>query len=545
MRGLTCLSIMLVLVVAASCSESERMALASPDISSAWGGWGGNGEGEPTWRLEGDAAASLDLWGPPPKPEKELDFEFKAPQASEHYVYIAATARDSLVRIDAESLDIRLIPVGGAPTVVATLPGKDAAVVINSGTDNISIVRSSPESDSVKNLDILPHANAIAVSPSGNHAIVYYNHELGFPGGPVGDFQTVAVVSLLEGKEEVALVSTGFHTSLVKFHEDGSKAYLVTDDGISVIELDEAKDGDITPIVAVSTDPQEDAELREVLITPKGDYALVRNLALPRLSIIDLAKENLVEVEVEGLPTDVDLIPGANKALVMLREQELAYILDLKAALAGQEALEELDISGSGAGAAVITSDGTRAILYSTVGESSAVAVLDLVKKNHPWKIYPLQKGAVGVAVSPKGSTALILHEKESYRAEASSIDKTIAGTQGFTLFNLATGYRKLVQTDYKWSDFLFVASKGKDLKAYVLTPDPNDILHSVWSVNLDTFIVDKLPLNSRPIAMVYVPVSGKVAVAQDHPNGRITFIDVKTGEAYSVTGYELNGLIH
>jgi hypothetical protein len=34
------------------------------------------------------------------------------------------------------------------------------------------------------------------------------------------------------------------------------------------------------------------------------------------------------------------------------------------------------------------------------------------------------------------------------------------------------------------------------------------------------------------------------VAVAQDHPSGRTTFVPVAGGEPKTVTGYELNGLV-
>jgi len=530
------------------CGAGDASAAKGVDEEN---GWGGSDDGEPGgWDWE-DVATSAD-YGEPPEAEKELALDLKAPQASPHYVYVAATARDSLVRISAdESLEIRLIPVGGQPTTVATLRTEDVAMVINRGTQDFSIVRSSDQEDKVKTLDMLPHVNAIAVSPDGKYAIVYYNDALAGPYDPTGDFQTVAVVSMEEKEEKVSYVSTGFHTTALYFHQTSPVAYLVTDDGVSIIELDKVKDGDITPIVPVTEDPLEDPSLREVLVSEDGVFAVVRSLANPFFNVVDLtADDKLVSVDVKGLPTDVDLIPSADKALLVLREEELAYVADLPGFFdpdpAKDDPLTEIKIAGSQAGASVVTADGSRAVLYSTVGGSKAVGVLNLGQDDYPLKSFPVQKSVVGVAVSEHGSTAVVFHEVEAYDPESADLNQTIAQANGFTLFSLDTGYRKLIQTDNPWSQFLFVSEPtGEDLKAYVLTPDPLNLDHSVESVSLGTFMASSLPLSSPPTSMVYVPNSRKVAVAQEHHNGRITFIDVDSGETYSVTGYELNGLIH
>ncbi|MBM4353529.1 MAG: hypothetical protein FJ109_06985 [Deltaproteobacteria bacterium] len=515
--------------------------------SAGWGGYEGDAASAPAEEI----ALSAD-YGPPPPPEEELILNLKAPQASQNYVYIAATDRDSLVRISADDPpQIDIIPVGGQPTIVATVPGSDTALVINYGTQDLSIVRTKNGKDDVTTLDVLPYVNLITVSPDGKYAIVYYNDLAAEKGDPVGDFQTVSVIVLKDGDDQARMVSTGFHITDVYFHKDKPIAYLVTDDGISVLLLDKVKDGVITPIIPVSQDPLDDPEMREVLITEDGDYAVVRNLAKPVVSVVDLDTESIVMTEVEGLPTDVDLIPGIDKVLIILREQHLAYVLDLKKLLAVEDdALVPIDIEGSQAGAAVVTSDGTRAVLYTTVGMVKALAVMDLTHPDYPWKSWPVQKGVVNVSVSRKGTTAIVFHQTEGYPSNASSVEKTIATTEGFTLFNIESGYRKLIQTEHRYSQHLFVADEQEgDLAAYVLTPDPYGgaygVTHSVQDVDLTTYISTPIPIASEPVAMVYIPLARKVAVAQDHQNGRITFIDVDTGKTWSVTGYEINGMIH
>jgi hypothetical protein len=489
----------------------------------------------------GDAAMFMDV----PQAEQELDFDFKAPQASQNYVYIAATARDSLVRIDARTLDIRLIPVGGRPTRVATLPGTDVALVINSGTSDVSVVTSTATSDTVKTVDVVPHVNRIAVAPSGRYAIVYYDRLAAEPTDPVGDFQTLSLLDIQGDIPKSVRISVGFKPSSVVFHETLLIAYIVTDDGVSILNLDQAKEGTITPVVPLSDDAMEDPSLREVLIPPTGSYALVRSLSRADLTVVDLTSGKLSRAALNGIPTDVDLIPHQNKALLVLREQALAYVVDLEGLLAEDpESLKAISIQGTGAGAAVVSPTGERAVLYTTTGTVKSVAVMDLAGKDHSWEVFPVQKNVKGVDLSTSGSRALVLHEREGASPGASGVDQTIAQSHGFSLFDLDSGFRKLIVTENRWSTHLFVGRQGAEDRLFVLTPDPKEINHFVQVVDLVTFIAEPVRLSSQPTSMVHVPVSGQVAVAQEHDNGRISFVDVVTGQVYSVTGYELNGLI-
>jgi hypothetical protein len=69
-----------------------------------------------------------------------------------------------------------------------------------------------------------------------------------------------------------------------------------------------------------------------------------------------------------------------------------------------------------------------------------------------------------------------------------------------------------------------------------------------VQRVSLSTFLVDSVSLGSRPVSIGSVAQSHKVFVSQEHPDGRITFIDWRApsieNATESVTGFELNSRI-
>jgi len=55
---------------------------------------------------------------------------------------------------------------------------------------------------------------------------------------------------------------------------------------------------------------------------------------------------------------------------------------------------------------------------------------------------------------------------------------------------------------------------------------------------------ISEMILSSVPNGVGMIPGNNRVYVSQEHPDGRITFIDVDTDDPITVTGFELNGQI-
>jgi hypothetical protein len=56
--------------------------------------------------------------------------------------------------------------------------------------------------------------------------------------------------------------------------------------------------------------------------------------------------------------------------------------------------------------------------------------------------------------------------------------------------------------------------------------------------------MVDRFPLASPPIAAGVIPSANRAFVAQLHPEGRLTFFDLDTGVARTLTGFELSSRV-
>jgi hypothetical protein len=75
---------------------------------------------------------------------------------------------------------------------------------------------------------------------------------------------------------------------------------------------------------------------------------------------------------------------------------------------------------------------------------------------------------------------------------------------------------------------------------ALVAAGDATSKVYQLLIASMPSLEVQKLPLASLPIAAGIVAGAGRGYVAQQHPDGRITFVDLKTNEARTITGFEL-----
>ncbi len=502
------------------------------DDESGHGGSGGGGAGP----AAGDDNADP---GAPPEepfiPEEEEVVNLQVPQGGERFVYVVSEGLDAVVRIDAVTLVVDLIEVGGGPTLMQTLGGEDSLVVINSGTRDFSVVRSNEDGaePDVKTLDSPVVVNRLEASVDGMWAIAWYDPD---QPGEVGDLQQVLVLNLTPGAEAVYPVGVGFHPLTVTFETGGSFVYVVTEDGVSAIDMASLKGPSFVPTVSVTEDPTEPWFDREVLITPDGTRAVVRRGGINELRLIDLDTGDSETLALDGPPTDVDLTLAGDEALIVIRDTAQL----VRAKLDAFSEPEIVDLTGTPAGLATLTPDGERAILYSSLAGNEWLAVLTL-ETGAIWK-YVLKKDIRAVTASPDGQTLLVVHDKlDEAATPEDTLDDTIDKSEGYSIVDVMSGYAKLELLPTAPG---LVTITPDSAQAYVLIADDAGASHGVDAIDLETLLVTAIPMGSPPTHAVYVPAAERVAVNQEHPVGRITFISTGDGATETVTGFELNGLI-
>jgi hypothetical protein len=187
-------------------------------------------------------------------PEQETKVDYLAPRAGERRVYVANPTRNTVTIIDSTTLAISEQATGDTPTVVATVPGKDLALVVNAGSHTLRVLRGAAAC--ANRFPIVAKANAVSIAPDGLHAVVWFDATVSIPGitsSSTGSSQEVSVVALgaaCDG-DKVTSVSVGYKPTTVVFSSDSSAAFVVTEDGISELRFANINGPAIAPFTRI------------------------------------------------------------------------------------------------------------------------------------------------------------------------------------------------------------------------------------------------------------------------------------------------------
>ncbi len=478
--------------------------------------------------------------GAPP----EVEYTFGAPISSQRYVYVAMTEQNELARIDGETLAVTATAVGKAPRDVATIPGSDGAIVLDSTNGTATIVRPGADGDTVHVLATLPDLNRLDVDPSGRYAVIWFDlakriAEGGI--GGVGSFQDVTVVSLATGAEKAVDLTVGFEPSAVQFDAVGEHAFVITATGVSVIDLAGATEATptIVPPIAVA-DPAIAASDLEVIVVATGDFAVVRQLDSASLRIVSLRAADAGTawtVPLASAATDIDLAPDGSRVYAVERDAKLLAIVDVL----DPTHLQTIDLSDATLGSLTVSADGARALLYTNATLDERLTMVALDMPGFPHVTWPLEKSVRAVAISPTSDSALVLHAKvPGDPTTATSVDEFIDESYGYSLVDLSSGFAKLQITPVDPSTFAY-APDGTKLYVGLDGGDAPLATREVQVVATRTGVVTTDQLGSPPSAIGILPGASEAFVAQRHPLGRVSFLQLVTDAMRTVTGFDLN----
>lgn len=507
-------------------------------------------------------------------PEAETTVDLQLPQASEHYVYAVNPDAGTVAIIDARTQAIRTVKTGTRPTYLRTLQGTDHAIVLNVGSNKASVIRMVNDEPQKTDLPIHPGTNAIAIAPDAKHAVVYFNSSYGSAGSTEGSYQDVAVLSLsADGSADQATrMTVGFRPRDVFFSSDSEQAYVVNEDGVSVLSFDDIDHNGSGIAKLVTFGGAVDQKNLDVAITPDGRFALARTDGQGMLHLLELATGKVRSLDLvsgyqpppmppaamsgedAGMPmtmplpviaTDLDLMPDGRSALAVLRNQGAVLRIPLPEAFDDASKVQTINVGAEVIGSSTIAPDGRSAIAFTTVGNFERLVLLDLAGSGAPRTVL-LRKAVQAVAYTPDSTTALITHTKVPGAKDQPGItpDEVIDRSYGYSLLRVSSADVKLQVTPTRLGPVAMVPD-GSYL--FILFRDDAAQIKEVQRVAQVSFLVDPIiQLENPPISLGVAKASGTVFVNLEHPDGRMTFIDWQEPleKLKTVTGFELNSRI-
>jgi DNA-binding beta-propeller fold protein YncE len=240
----------------------------------------------------------------------------------------------------------------------------------------------------------------------------------------------------------------------------------------------------------------------------------------------------------------MELSPDGARAYLVLRETSQLAVIDVPADLVDPSGVELVDLPGTTLGSLTLTRDGSRGVMYTNATLDERLTIVELDQAGYPSETYPIEKSVRAVGISPDGDKLIVLHARApGDPGDATTFDEFIDRSFGYSVIDVATGFAKLQITSVDPGNFAFAGSQDR---AYVVLDggDAEGALAAVQEVELDTGVVRTIALGSPPDTVGVLPDTDKVFVSQRHPLGRVTFIDVATGQVRTLTGFDLNSQI-
>lgn len=462
--------------------------------------------------------------GEPPSDddEREVESDYEAPVATGNVVWIANPKSGRVALIDASTLQVRTVEAGNGPTHVASVPGQavDTTLVLNVLSEDATLLAATPGGITSDTFKTARQANSVAFSSDGRFAITWTDVRKVPSASKTMGFQDLTVLDL-EAKTSTIL-AVGYRPVAVGFAEGAQRAYAVTQDGVAIVDL--TGEPRVTKNVAMSSTPTEDPGTRDVFVTKDGERAFVRRDGSPTITVVDLGDETRVEVELSGPVTDLDLAPDGAHAIAVVRDAAEVAILPV----ADPADHTTVTVTGETIGSVAISPDSRQALLYTNARPVERLTILDL-EPAAAYRTVRLYSPVLAVFPTPDAGHAVVLHDASAEAAGgAFSVVPTALDLPG-----------KIVAMG---ASPTAVATTAEH--AVVAERDDARRVFGAYLTRMPQLMVERYALASPPIAVGVVEGAKRAYIAQQHEEGRLTFIDLETGTARTLTGFELTSRV-
>ncbi|MBX3202593.1 MAG: hypothetical protein KF894_30985 [Labilithrix sp.] len=457
-------------------------------------------------------------------PEREIESDYEAPVATGNVVWIANPKSGRVALVDASTLQVRTVEAGNGPTYLASVPGQavDTTLVLNVLSEDATLLKASPQGITTTTFKTAKHANTLVFSADGRFAIAWADARK-VPGAPRTEgFQDLTVLDLTAGTSTILAV--GYRPVAVGFAEGQARAHAVTQDGVALVDVSGTPR--VTKNVAISATPNEDPGTRDVFVTKDGQRAFVRRDGSSAITVVALDADTRADVTLSGPVTDLDLADTGDRAVAVVRDTAEVAVLPI----ADPTNVTSVTVTGETIGSVAIAPGGTKALLYTNALAVERFSILDL-GQGSALRTVRLYSPVLGIFSTPDAQHAVVLHDKTGGANGSPGAFSVVPIGQ--------TLPAKIVATE---APPTAVATTND--RAIIAERDDATKVYGAYLARMPQLMVERYALASPPIAVGAVPGAKRVFVAQQHPEGRLTFIDLESGVARTLTGFELSSRV-
>ncbi len=544
-------------------AKSESSGGSNPTGNTGSGGssQGTSGTGS------GGSSGATDAGGPTLPPEMEVESSYEVPVATGSYIWVANPDSGRVAYVAGATLQVHTVEAGNAPTYISAIPSTtdDAVVVLNVLSGDATILRVAAGGQLTKSTvsGLAAGANALTVSASGRWVTAWTDaRDIAGP-NPLQGYQAITLIDLSVTPPAKTILSVGFRPVDVAYAADDSAAFAVTEDGVSVVDLAHAGAPRVTGNVPLTDDPTEDADTRDVSITPNGRLAVVRREGSASLGIVDLSTGTLGSIDLSGAITDVDVTADGQSAVAVVRDTAEVAIIPLTGGIPDPANVQHVTIAGETVGSASIAADGKTVLLYTNAVAAERLTVLTL-GATPSYRVVKLHAPVLAVFATADASDAIVFHSESAATTTPATPKPTDGGTGAISDGGVAAPTDAGLPSQTASNAFSLVPL-GADLPAVIeetdvapqavaITPagdrvliterDDTKKIYGVYVGKFPSMEIQKIVLASPPIAVGVLGAANEGYVAQKNAEGRITFVALDSGEARTLTGFEIGASV-
>jgi hypothetical protein len=547
--------------------------------------------------------------GPPAlPPEMKTESDYQSPVATGQFVWTANPTSGHVAYIDAKTFSVQTVQAGDGPTYLAAVPNPngtgETAIVLNVRSHDATLLRhDSPGVPTTTRYPATADANSWAVSPKGRWAIAWTDATKVANADPTQGFQDMAVLDVNPAGVSAlppTILSGGYRPSQLAYSLDETRAYVVTQDGITVIDLTGAQpavtqnfalsapadlpaadgsapDSALPEAAAADASAPEDASASDALapeaslidggasdsppaapasppatpaavpsgmpdvsFTPDGTYALVRQSGVNAITVVSLKDGSPTRVDLPAAPTDLALAPDGTFAVAVLRDLSSVAVLPLPGIASNPSAFTMTEIPGETIGRAIVAENPATkqasVLLFTTVAAVDDLTVLTL-QPTPSFRTIPLHAPLLAVFPTGDGQNAIVLHNVTP------TPGSSVKGAYSIVPIGKALP-AKIVSVIAPPTAVALAPSGDRAL----ITLSDKTAIFEVDLALMPSLEVLPYTLASPPIAVGIAEAAGMGFVAQNYTDGRITFIALASGAdagtTRTITGFELSAQV-
>ena len=460
--------------------------------------------------------------------------------------------------MDARSLAIEAIPLGGAPAEVDAFTNSDRVLVLNPGNDTVHLLDATNSSGPtlLENIALDRRQDHLRLAVDDTWAAAFTDPNTSPDQGAEGIITLIQLSTPGSTPAGIAYDrAAGFRVSDLFFRTPNgvtSGAVAVALDSVSFVDLTQPVPPDLPPRQPLPVAASADLASRSVVATPDGAFVLIRSFTSTDLTVVDVDTQTVGTVTLPDIATDLEIEPGGTAAVAVMRATAQVAVLRIPQDVQPGGTPNLISLGSFNAGqfvfSPVAAPTGPFGLLFTNATPSMEIARLDIQSGTVTPYADALQKLVQGVGISPDGLTAVVVHRPDPNPQTTDPYAEQVAKDQGYSMFNLASAVAQLKRTGtVAVQGFAFAPQGGA---AAVALSDATNLVYGVDVLDLNTLVANSLSLASAPEFVGAIPqVSGSTAdpriwVTQTFAGGRISFVDLTTLALQTVTGFELNSQI-